>query len=244
MYNLLPFMEFKTIHDMGKTGGTAMTPATPQKKDMLARMCEIPLSAFNCPTRRKVVAYTISPTWSEGDASVHPNASGCTTFARSDYAGCAGSGGTYYNVGPDSYSTIATWSWIPDNLFNGVIFQRSAIKQTDVIDGMSHTFLCGEKYLNPDSYFDGTDPGDSGPMFQGYDWDIVRLANATWVPYRDRRGFGIWGWYFGSAHPASFNMACCDGSVHALSYDIDPPTYAKLGGRNDKGLIDSSKVTW
>ena len=45
-------------------------------------------------------------------------------------------------------------------------------------------------------------------------------------------------------HPLTFNMACCDGAVHSLSYDIDPATYAKLGGRNDKGVIDSSKVTW
>jgi hypothetical protein len=39
-------------------------------------------------------------------------------------------------------------------------------------------------------------------------------------------------------------MALCDGSVHGISYDIDPKTWMNLGGRNDKGIIDSSKLAW
>ena len=150
-------------------------------------------------------------------------------------------------LGMQTQNIIGYPRWYPTThlpIFNGVIFQRSTIKQTDIIDGMSHTFFCGEKYLNPDSYYDGTDSGDSGPLVQGYDWDIVRLANKDWIPFRDRRGFGAWSWYFGSAHSSAFNMACCDGAVHAISYDIDATAWTRLGGRNDKGIIDSSKVTW
>jgi prepilin-type N-terminal cleavage/methylation domain-containing protein len=251
MYNLLPFMELKSIHDMGKTGGSVLTPASAQKKALLAQMCQIPLSVFNCPTRRPLMAYAISSTWNEGAEGVHPNAGGCPVFARSDYAGCCGSdpnnfapNGGYFNVGPPGYPDVSGFNFLPEDRFNGVIYQHSALKQTDVIDGMSHTFLCGEKYLNPDFYFNGNDVADSGPMFQGYDWDIVRVANATYLPYRDRRGFITFTWNFGSAHPASFNMACCDGSVHALGYDIDKDAWSRLGGRNEKGVLDSSKISW
>jgi hypothetical protein len=248
MYNLLPFMELKSIHDMAKTGGTSTMQATPQKKALISSMCQIPLGVFNCPTRRKLIAYS-------GDVGIEAggdyiDAGKIPYHARSDYAGCGGSGGTYYNVGPLSYPEIQTWNadpvnhWLRDDYFNGVLYQRSAIKPTDIIDGTSHTFFCGEKYLTPDNYYNGMDSGDSGPMFQGYDWDIIRLANKDWIPYRDRPGFGTWSWFFGSSHPASFNMALCDGSVHGISYDIDPKTWMNLGGRNDKGIIDSSKLAW
>ena len=118
--------------------------------------------------------------------------------------------------------------WIIDNSMNGVIYARSTVKQTEVIDGLSHTFLCGEKYLNPDLYYNGNDVGDSGPMFQGYDWDIVRLAEQNRLSSLSGSA-RLYNLYveFRQHHPASFNMACCDGSVHSFSYDIDPTTLAK-----------------
>lgn len=254
MYNMLPFMELKSIHDMAKTGGTSSTPASSQKQALIAQMCQMPLSVFNCPTRRPLICFAMGIETGKDYINIKPTST--PVQARSDYAGCAGSGGTYYNVGPASYGEIEKWNstpplpasstsaWLSDDCFNGVIFQRSTIKVKDIIDGQSHTFLCGEKYLCPDNYFNGMDSGDSGPMFQGYDWDIVRLTNSSWPPYRDRRGFGTWSWLFGSAHPATFNMACCDGAVHALNYDIDVNAWTRLGGRNEKGVIDSSKVSW
>ncbi len=42
---------------------------------------------------------------------------------------------------------------------------------------------------------------------------------------------------FGSAHPASFQMAFCDGSVRSMSYDIDVNTHRLLGNRCDKLIL-------
>jgi hypothetical protein len=251
MYNMLPFMELKSIHDMAKTGGTSAkknpdATLAQQKETLIEQMCQMPLSVFNCPTRRPLMCFALGIEAAGGWF----NAPKMAVHARSDYAGCAGSGGTYYNTGPNGYGEIEKWNsdptlyWLHDDYFNGVIYQRSNIKVKDILDGQSHTFLCGEKYLTPDNYFNGMDSGDSGPMFQGYDWDIVRLTNKDWMPYRDRRGFGTWSWLFGSAHPATLNMACCDGSVHAISYDIDEKPWTRLGTRNQKDVIDSSKVSW
>lgn len=250
IYNLLPFMEHKTLHDMAK----GQTQA--QKMDTLARMCEQPLTEFNCPTRRRSLAYPCMGPWNE--SGPHANFGSTTAQARSDYAGNAGAGhppelapafkvtndyGERYNVGPDSYDTIFGFPFIPEDDdscvgFTGVIYQRSALKEKDIVDGLSKTVLIGEKYLVPENYYNGCDPADSGPMLQGYDWDIVRLGNSGWYPLRDRPGVAM-SWNFGSAHAGVFNMVFCDASVHALNYNIDLPTYARLCCRKDRQPTDT-----
>jgi prepilin-type N-terminal cleavage/methylation domain-containing protein len=240
IYNLLPFMEFKSIHDMGKSGRSLKGSLTPEKKDILARMCEIPIGVFNCPTRRKCMAFPIGTYFGEG---TYNNTSETHLHGRSDYAANCGSAPTNFNFGPTSYEGLASFEWMPNDGFNGVVFQRSMVKQKDIIDGLSHTLFVGEKYINTDFYYNGNDPGDSGPMLQGMDWDMCRLANKTYYLYRDRPGFPM-NWYFGSAHAQSCNIICCDASVHAISYDIDPTTWEIFGGRNDRRPLDSSKITW
>jgi prepilin-type N-terminal cleavage/methylation domain-containing protein/prepilin-type processing-associated H-X9-DG protein len=260
IYNLLPFMEYKSIHEMGKSGGSSTVPATPQKRKALAAMCEIFLEVQNCPSRRRGEAYPCGTAWETGSDTEHINAGACKVFGHSDYAGNAGAGhpadlwpdiadtGERYNMGPDSYENIRGYEWIPeDNLpqkkygFTGVIYQRSTLKETQIVDGLSKTFMIGEKYLSPDHYYSSNSNGDSGPMMQGYDWDIVRLGNSAYPPLRDRPGV-IADWCFGSAHRHGFNMAFCDGSVQTIIYSIDLSTYTKLACRLDKQPIDNQKA--
>ncbi len=46
----------------------------------------------------------------------------------------------------------------------------------DVSDGLSNTYMVGEKYLNPDSYYDGSDPADNESMYAGMDNDTHRTT--------------------------------------------------------------------
>ena len=51
-YNILPFMDLATIHDLGSGLPTA------QKPNVLAQAAAVPISTFLCPSRRPVAPYT------------------------------------------------------------------------------------------------------------------------------------------------------------------------------------------
>jgi prepilin-type processing-associated H-X9-DG protein len=102
--------------------------------------------------------------------------------------------------------------------------------------------MVGEKYLNPDTYFNGTDPADNESMYAGMDNDTHRTTyfdgvTASHVPLQDVPGYeDIVG--FGSAHSGSCNMCLCDSSVRAISYSINPEIHRRLGNRQDGLSID------
>jgi prepilin-type N-terminal cleavage/methylation domain-containing protein len=234
IYNLLPFMEQKQLHDLGK--GEPYTSKTCPKADAAARMSETPIGMMNCPTRRATVVYPVG--W-PGEKTARCNAGDSDFHARSDYAGNCGDGPDIYVDALCSWDVAPAYAWPDENLFTGVIFQHSVIKPVEVIDGLSHTYLVGEKNLNPDLYANGLSPGDSGPMVQGYDWDIVRHGNSAHPLQRDRRGYTD-DWCFGAAHASVCNFAMCDGSVHAIGYDIEPAVHRLLSARNDREVFDTT----
>jgi prepilin-type N-terminal cleavage/methylation domain-containing protein len=133
---------------------------------------------------------------------------------------------------------------------NGVIFIRSEISFQQIEDGTSNTYLIGEKTVNPDEYGGDTVEGarlslaTNQAAYCGYEWDNQRRA---WNPYfettesskefamprPDTLGDTTAQAAFGSAHPSSFHMTFCDGSVRAVSYDVDLYTHSYLANRQD-----------
>jgi hypothetical protein len=171
-----------------------------------------------------------------------------TKGARSDYAGNGGSLVAPVTPGPPRTNNPST----------GVIFDGSQIKERDISDGLSKTYLMGEKCLQPQHY----DPnglvnatrswGDDQSMYQGADYDTIRWTGDTpsppaigsggnWQPVKDENHFtssgtpdGQWGiTIFGSAHPSGCFFVMCDGSVQSITYSVNPAVHWKLANRKD-----------
>jgi prepilin-type processing-associated H-X9-DG protein len=95
-------------------------------------------------------------------------------------------------------------------------------------NGTSNTYLLGEKYLQPEHYFDGSDPADNEHMYIGFDNDIARATVDP--PLQDKQKFQDT-YRFGSAHVGGCNMLYCDGRVEVLNYNIDKAVHLRAGDR-------------
>ena len=136
---------------------------------------------------------------------------------------------------------------------NGVSFALSMIKASDITDGLSNTYLLGEKNLCPDAYENGNDGGDIGCALEGFHYETHRFANdyshcqncSVWRsppgPAPDTPGDYTHDMSFGSAHFAGFSMAFCDGSVRMIGYTIDLEAHRRLCNRNDGLPVDAKK---
>jgi hypothetical protein len=109
---------------------------------------------------------------------------------------------------------------------------RSRITAAHVRDGLSRTYLVGEKYLSVGNESTGMDQSDDWSMYTGYQDDVCRT---TYQP-PGRAGNELKTCRFGSSHPAAWHVAFCDAAVRGLSYEIDPAVHRSLGNRAD-GMI-------
>jgi prepilin-type processing-associated H-X9-DG protein len=110
-----------------------------------------------------------------------------------------------------------------------VCFQRSRIRPADITDGLSQTYLVGEKYVDRQSYLTADDAGHDQSMFSGVDLDLNRWTLET--PLWD--GDGQAERSFGSAHAGGCHFVYCDGSVRQVSYSVDSEVHRKSANRND-----------
>jgi hypothetical protein len=121
----------------------------------------------------------------------------------------------------------------------GISYFRSRVKMCDISDGASSTYMLGEKYLNPDSYYNGVDNADNETLYNGYDNDLHRTTYDT--PIQDTPGYPQ-SYRFGGPHSAGYYMAFCDGSVRMIGYTIDATTHRYLGNHKDGVAIDAKKL--
>ena len=216
-YSLLAYVEGTNIRNIGR-GLPYGTGAGAKSTMRLTQMQLQSLPTFVCPSRRAMPA---GPIWDPAIYNVNtslvtwPGTPGYTLGgARSDYAGNAGtdlgSAGTSDNLsgsccgsGPDQGSdaipgydavgsffktTNANWYW---NIATGVIYGGSSVGLKKIPDGLTKTYLLGEKSLQPRQYDPSTlsNPtrnwGDDQSMYQGYDFDSAAGAT-TLIPTRLR----------------------------------------------------------
>ena len=169
-FSVLPYMEEQAIRDLalGKTGIDF--------REAMNQLHENSLSGFHCPSRRQAV-----PTAHRWNTVINaPTVRLLPAVVKSDYAANGGDG--RWSAGdppfaiPRSYTQAddPSFEWTkvldgPDarNPFaiyvNGISFYRSEVKIRHVKDGLSKTYLVGEKHVDPEEYggFDGNDFGEN-----------------------------------------------------------------------------------
>lgn len=247
VFNLLPYVDQMALYQIqaGKTGDDKWTAA--------AQLMQTLVPTMQCPSRR---AGKLTKAGGSADARrAFPGKSPPAMVAKTDYAG---NGGETINDGAWIQGCAAPSSWSPSYMgppdypsgvnfeaaafwtcgnrsMKGVMFAGSVISPAHIRDGLSSTYLCGEKYLNPDNYENAGSPGDNESMYIGDNADISRFV--AQAPMQDTRGLETW-YPFGASHAVSFNMAFCDGSVRSIAYTISPTTHQRLGNRRDGQTID------
>ena len=158
-----------------------MTYGSADKTAASRSIYETPLELFNCPTTRatKLYPWTLPPSQNTAQYA-SPKGAG-----RSDYA--INSGSTYCQNGygpPDMQSGLdPNYPWTVftgvDGMspeLDGVCWERSMVTIKDIPDGLSRTYLVGEKYLEPIHAQIGDANDDNSCMYTGFEDDNFRMA--------------------------------------------------------------------
>jgi prepilin-type N-terminal cleavage/methylation domain-containing protein/prepilin-type processing-associated H-X9-DG protein len=265
MYNLLPFIEEGSLHDLGKDGQPDIR--TQDQRLAAATVVTSPLNILTCPSRRQSVPFPYTQ-------AIGPyNSVKTDTAGRSDYAANSGTVWveTVWNASPPAnqfppdYATEKTFDtagnrwWIDiytkrerdtgNREVNGVMYQRSEVSFRQITDGTSKTYMCGEKAMQTGDYETGTGNGDNETWCTGFNNDNFRKtasgdpgALAALTPVQDAPSLpnGADTLAFGAAHAGGLNMAFCDGSIHTINYDIDWQVHRDMGDRADGNVAEGA----
>jgi prepilin-type N-terminal cleavage/methylation domain-containing protein len=266
-YQLLPFIEESAAAGLGS--GFKCTDA--DSRFFLKEMVSTPVTLFYCPTRRAPQAYPMGvrnyPNMDQpavaaksdyaGSVGDHWSAMGSHEGPLS-LAGATDPNWNWEFSGPVAFIQIKR----RDSKFNGqtgVIFQRSEIKIRHITDGTAHTYLLGEKNVAADHYEDGTPRNDDQSMYNGHDMDNLR-STFIWFPGFENQGApkvpptsdndtagdpinkNDLEWSFGGPHRGGWVALFCDGSVHFLSFDMNPTIHQNFGNRRDGNVIDRGSL--
>jgi hypothetical protein len=226
LFNLLPYIEQDALREMGKDQPDA------QKRALGAQRAGQSIPVFGCPSRRRPPQYPFSA--SPAFVNINPP----PVVAWTDFAA---NGGDIrvdgIEPGPDRiYNTDSEIDSRVDSIgaaATGVIFVRSECKPVHIRDGLSNTYLAGEKYLRATAYNNANERGNDRGWDAGYDFTVQRWGHLDYPPLQDNPN-DEGSRNFGSPHSGRWHAAFADGSVHAISYGIDPEVHRRLSNRADR----------
>jgi prepilin-type N-terminal cleavage/methylation domain-containing protein len=246
-YQLLGFIEETAAADLGQ----GFKCSDPDSQQLIGQMVSIAVPLFYCPTRRAAQPY---PHGSRPLRNYQPP----PLAGKSDYAANYGDRRPgFTEEGPASLADAETYDWCCEmpTIETGIVFQRSTIRIGQITDGTTYTYLYGEKNLDPTCYDSSECYNDDQSMYNAMDKDNVRFTFVGYIngvlslqnshlPAPDTRAppgtdpGRINEWSFGGPHPGGWQVVFCDGSVHFLSYEMDPIMHRWLGNRRDDNVID------
>ncbi|MBN2291189.1 MAG: DUF1559 domain-containing protein [Pirellulales bacterium] len=243
-YSVLPYMEHGDVHQMG-AGKSAV-----EKKSAAIKLAQTAISTFYCPSRRAAKLYPHDPISS---TPLNPGIEGLLIerdelprIAKMCYSMNGGSAFLGHPGVPFEMADVPGFTgWIDTSDCNGVVFQRSELVCSEISDGMSNTYLIGEKNVNPDYYTSHSRPGDSQSMFNGWDSDNTRYGGMDnsyglsrehpLIPDTPGAEFHQ---SFGGPHPGVCLFAFCDGSVRSIHYSIELTLHHNMAARNDGAVLN------
>jgi type II secretory pathway pseudopilin PulG len=230
-FTILPFLELGSLHELAGTD-----PA-------LFRATAVPI--FACPSRRGSSltggftqtdyagnrgAWCSSPSVPTVNDVLNrqmtfgiPGGGDPSTFGGDQWAAVGGILNTPQRVPqrPDILQPVPT---------GGVIFAGSALRPALIRDGLSNTYLCGEKYV-PQGQF-GVAAGSTRSAYVGDSPDILRGGQRQPEADASPENPTLIGAFGGPHHGVSV-MAFCDGSVRGISLNIGPDVQFLLSARAD-----------
>lgn len=189
------------------------------------------VATYFCPTRRTPNSppkLSVSPADEPDGGGAHV-AGGLT-----DYAACVGDpSGTWdywwgtSTAGPPYPNPANGAFWTSRNWHNGMVVPGHAF--TDITDGLSNTFLVGEKHV-PLGQF-GDDQWDNSAYNGDRAYGSTRQAgqgNGLARGAKDTVSRG-----FGSYHPESCLFVFGDGAVRSIRVSVDSILLGNMANRND-----------
>lgn len=260
-YTLLPALEQNALFQLSSDGDVPEKPSTTQTSGAKTLM-ETPLPIFHCPSRRTPKLYETRPNVGLRNGGTMPSQSTKCDYAASAGTYNSGSGIWSYN-GPTTsdvagYRANKNWPSYSSN-HTGVtyIFSKTAVGA--IRDGLSNTYLYGEKFLEPElyesmyvgssicgandySHWCGSDAEVLRSTFGGtYSGTTFTRSSSARPPLQDRAGYrGVY--QFGSAHAGAVGMVLCDGSVQRVSYSVDAEIHQCHGDRADGKAASSGAL--
>lgn len=217
IWTLLPYLDRRDLWDWsGAQTGVARRLA-------LTEVQRKSLQVLTCPSRHGIGLAPCKPVLFPRNADWSPE------VATTDYAANEGDFITDTDAGPATLSEGdgRAFPWKDVSKATGVCFLRSEVRIQLIRDGLSQTYLFGEKYVSTSGGPDGFDPGNDQSAYSGVDLDLNRWTIAP--PLRD--GTELETRRFGSAHPSTCHFAFCDGSVRPIGFGVDREIHRRLGTR-------------
>jgi prepilin-type N-terminal cleavage/methylation domain-containing protein len=183
------------------------------------------IPSLYCPTRRGAIAYPLVEEELEAYGPLG---------ARTDYGMNGGRGQIDLSQDDDPEGTYVKLD--EDGIWR--LGRSTPIRS--VVDGLSNTYLVGEKSMDTELYETGEDRGDRAPVagltdHVGAANSYVRFAIRS--PQQDIANNCKTCHDFGSAHFSGWNVSMADGSVKSMGYSMDVMVHRALAS------IDAEEVT-
>ena len=217
VYALLPFFEQKNLWS------SSPTLLHPHSNNEFQRYVLKKVPQLICPSKG------LSDPLPANYGVTYRYGSNVTLISRSDYAVNAGDKLLGNNAGPAS---INDTSFVWPNLGNpsGMAYVRSEVRISDVTDGTTNVFICGEKWSERPGE---SDRGYDQPWSSGDSHESRRFTEK--IILRDGSTEGDFE-RFGSSHNGGCVFAFVDGSVRIIHFSIHPTVFLTLGNRFDGNI--------